>query len=145
MRWLKSEYILKGLFLGVLLFAAIQEARPPDADTPEPGWAAAGRVTLLMLGGLVVGLVLAAVRKLRQGYKVNGRVPAFVVFLLLESPTFVYAGIIIGLIAGAYTLRHTDEDTRLWITTALGGVALGVLFGVLRDVRHRLTRLGLCL
>jgi tetratricopeptide (TPR) repeat protein len=145
MRWLKSEYILKGLFLGVLLFAAIQETMPPNSDTPEPGWAAVGRVTLLMLGGLVAGLVLAAVRKLRQGYKVNGRVPAFIVFLLLESPTFVYAGIIIGLIAGAYTLRRTDDDTRLWVTTALGGAALGVVFGALREVRGRLARLGLCL
>src|SRR5438552_4112492 len=104
MRWLKSEYLLKGLFLGALLFAALQEATPPEADKPEPGWPALGQVTLLMLAGLAVGLGVAAVRKLRQGYKVNGRVPAFVVFLLLESPGFVYAGILIGLIAGAYSL-----------------------------------------
>src|SRR5262249_3457281 len=94
---------------------------------------------------LALGLVVAAVRNLRQGYKVNGRGPAFLVFLLLESPTLVYAGIIIGLIAGAYTLRHTEDDTRLWISTALGGVVLGVLFSALREVRHRLARLGLCL
>jgi tetratricopeptide (TPR) repeat protein len=145
MRWLKSEYILKGLFLGALLFAALQEATPPEPDKPEPGWPALVQVTLLMLGGLALGLGVAAVRKLREGYKVNGRVPAFVAFLFLESPTLVYAGILIGLIAGAYTLRHTAEDTQLWITTALGGIALGVLFGVLRDVRNRLARLALCL
>jgi tetratricopeptide (TPR) repeat protein len=145
MRWLKSEYILKGLFLGALLFAALQAATPPEPDKPDPGWPAVAQVTLLMLGGLALALGIAAVRKMREGYKVNGRVPAFIIFLLLESPGLVYAGIIIGLIAGAYTLRHTTADTQLWITAALGGIALGVLFGVLRDVQHRLARLGLCL
>jgi tetratricopeptide (TPR) repeat protein len=142
MRWLKPEYLLKGLFLGALLFAALQEA-----TQPEPGWPALALVTLLMLAGLVVGLVIAAVRKVRAGYKVNGRVPAFVVFLLLESPGLVYAGILLGLIAGAYTLGvgRRAEDTRLWVTTAFGGVVLGLVFSLLRDVRHRLARLGLCL
>jgi tetratricopeptide (TPR) repeat protein len=144
MRWLKSEYILKGLFLGVLLFAAVQEA-VPEGDSPQPGWPALGRVTLLMLGGLLVGLAVAAVRKVREGYKVSGRLPAFVVFLLLESPTLVYTGIIVGLIAGAYSVSRTGEQTRLWLTTALGGAALGLVFSNLRDVRHRLARLGLCL
>jgi hypothetical protein len=144
MRWLKSEYLLKGLFLGMLLFAAVQEAAP-RGEPADTGWPALTRVTLLMLGGLVVGLGIAAVRKLRQGYKVNGRLLAFLVFLLLESPTLVYTGIIVGLIAGAYTLRHTDEDTSLWISTALGGIVLGLLFSVLRDVRRRPWRLGLCL
>jgi tetratricopeptide (TPR) repeat protein len=142
MRWLKPEYLLKGLFLGALLFAALQEA-----TLPEPGWPALGQVTLLMLAGLAVGLVLAAVRKLRQGYQVNGRVPAFLVFLLLESPGLVYAGILLGLIAGAYTLGvgRRAEDTQLWITTAFGGVLLGLVFSALRDVRNRWARLGLCL
>jgi tetratricopeptide (TPR) repeat protein len=147
MRWLKSEYLLKGLFLGALLFAAYQEATPPDLETPAPGWPALGQVTLLMLAGLVGGLVLAAVRKLREGYKINGRIVAFVVFLLLESPGLVYTGILVGLIAGAYTLGvgQRAEDTRLWITMAFGGVALGLIFSSLRDVRHRLARLGLSL
>src|SRR5271157_2166560 len=108
MRWLKSdyvEYILKGLFLGVLLFAARQEA-VPQGD--EPGWPAVAQVTLFTLAGLVIGLALAAVGKLREGYRLNGRVPAFVVFLFLESPGLVYAGILIGLIAGASTLLHTE-------------------------------------
>jgi tetratricopeptide (TPR) repeat protein len=142
MRWLKAEYLLKGLFLGALLFAALQEAAQP-----EPAWPAVAQVTLLMLGGLALGLGVAAVRKLREGYKVNGRVPAFIIFLLLESPSLVYAGILIGLIAGSYTLGvgRSAEDTQLWITTALGGGVLGLLFNALREVRNRLTRLGLCL
>ncbi|MFI4983514.1 MAG: hypothetical protein ACHQIO_24445, partial [Nevskiales bacterium] len=148
MRWLKSEYvesILKGLFLGVLLFAALQEAVPQGDPAEPPGWPALGRVTLFMLGGLVVGLVIAAVWKLREGYKINGRVVAFIVFLLLESPALVYTGIIFGLIAGSNSLRHGDDDTYLWVSTALGGAALGVVFGVLRDVRKRWRRIGLCL
>jgi tetratricopeptide (TPR) repeat protein len=148
MRWLKSdyvEYILKGLFLGVLLFAALKEATPPGPDQPEPGWPALAQVTLFTLAGLTIGLSLAAVRKLREGYRLNGRVPAFVVFLFLESPGFVYAGILIGLIAGACTLLHTEQDRWLWLETALGGVVLGLVFRSLRDVRRRWTRLGLSL
>jgi tetratricopeptide (TPR) repeat protein len=144
MRWLKSEYLLKGLFLGVLLFAAVQEAVPRD-DNPALGWPALARVTLLMLLGLVAGLVLAAVKKRREGYRVNGRVPAFLVFLLLESSTLVYAGILLGLIAAAYTLPHTTDEVRRGISLALGGVVLGIIFSALRHVTHRAARLGLCL
>src|SRR5262249_38742748 len=99
------ESILKGLFLGVLLFAALQEAVPPAEGSEQlAGWPALGRVTLFMLGGLALGLGIAAVWKLREGYKINGRFAAFIVFLLLESPTLVYTGIIVGLIAGAHEL-----------------------------------------
>jgi tetratricopeptide (TPR) repeat protein len=147
MRWPKSEYILKGLFLGALLFAALREATPEAPGQPAPGWPALVRVTLLMAGGLAVALVLAAVRKLREGYKVHGRIPAFLVFLVLESPGFVYAGVLLGLIAGAYSLGvgRSAGDTQLWITAALGGAALGIVFSLLREVRNRWARLGLCL
>ena len=70
--------------------ARLAGAGPGHAADARPAWP--------------LGLAVAAVRKLREGYKVNGRVPAFVVFLLLESPGLVYAGILLGLIAGAYTL-----------------------------------------
>jgi tetratricopeptide (TPR) repeat protein len=147
MRWPKSEYILKGLFLGALLFAALREAAPPTGGEPASAWPALVRVTLLMAAGLTVALAVAAIRKLREGYKVNGRVPAFLVFLVLESPGFVYAGILLGLIAGAYSLGvgRSAGDTQLWITAALGGVALGIVFSLLREVQNRWTRLGLCL
>ena len=143
MRWLHSEYLLKGLCLGLLLFAALQEAVPSPDGGPEPGWPAVTRVTLLALGGLVAALGIAAVLKLREGFRARGRHLAFLAFLLLESPTLVYGGIILGLAVGAYTLLGTDEDTHLLLGTLIGGLLLGLLFNVLQRVRRSMARLGL--
>src|SRR5262245_24247675 len=110
MRWPLSEYILKGVFLGLLLFAALNAQSPADA----------GRVGLWLGGGLAVGLAVAAVMKLRQGFRPAGRPLTFLLFLLLESPTLVYAGSILGLAVGAFTLRPQD-DNRLLLATLGGG------------------------
>src|SRR3954451_5575585 len=73
MRWAKSEYILKGVFLGLLLFVSLQKGLD---------WEATGRVALWLVGGFLVALVLAAARQLRD-IKGLGRNPAgFVLFLL---------------------------------------------------------------
>src|SRR5205085_12324380 len=95
MRWPLSEYVLKGIFLGLLLFAAL--------GAPDP--TAAGRVGLWLAGGLGAGLLVAAVLKLRQGFRPAGRPLTFLLFLLLESPTLVYAGSILGLAVGAFRLQ----------------------------------------
>lgn len=137
MRWLQSEYILKGIYLGVLLLVAVQ----------VPDWRAVGAVALCMLGGLVLALGIAAARKLREGYRVKGRLPAFVLFLVLESPSLVYTGIILGTLLGAYLAIPRPEGPENWhLPIAVGGGAvLGVLFGALRELQHRWTRLGLSL
>src|SRR4026209_60643 len=57
MRWAKSEYILKGVFLGLLLFVSLQK----DVD-----WATTGRVALWLLGGLGVALIIAAARQFKD-------------------------------------------------------------------------------
>jgi tetratricopeptide (TPR) repeat protein len=134
MRWLLSEYILKGIFLGLLLFVALQ----------EPDWMQTGQVALLTACGLGLSLGTAAWLKLREGYQARGRVPAFVLFLLLESPTLVYAGILLGLAAGAFSIGHSENEIWL-IYTIAGGVILGVLFWLVRTVENRWFRLGLSL
>src|SRR5581483_5857388 len=70
MRWPLSEYVLKGLFLGLLLFAAL--------NAPDPS-AVAG-VGLWLAGGLAAGLAVAAVLKLRQGFRPGGRPLTFLLF-----------------------------------------------------------------
>jgi tetratricopeptide (TPR) repeat protein len=134
MRWLVSEYILKGIFLGLLLFVALQ----------EPDWTQTGQVALFTAGGLAVFLGIAAWLKLREGYKAQGRAPAFILFLLLESPGLVYAGILLGLAAGAYSIGRPENEVWLKYTFA-GGVVLGILFWLLRRVENRWIRLGLSL
>src|SRR5262249_47931681 len=96
------------------------------------------------LGGLLLALTLAALWKLRQGYRIRGRLAPFILFLLLESPTLVYIGILGGTLLGAWLLREGETDP-LFVQMVGGGAALGVLFWVLRHVRERRTRLGLSL
>jgi tetratricopeptide (TPR) repeat protein len=140
MRWLQTEYLLKGLYLGLLAFLAVQEA-----TATVPDWRTPLFVTLFTFGGLALALGVAAYGKRRQGYQVKGRLLAFVLFLLLESPTLVYAGILLGTAAGAAVLRLFGESADLLVATVGGGVALGVLFGALRQLTNHWARLGLSL
>jgi tetratricopeptide (TPR) repeat protein len=136
MRWLQTEYILKGLFLGLILFAGLEEAKAP---------AMLGYVNLCILAGLVGAIVLGGVLKVREGYRVRGRLLIFVLFLMLESPYLVYAGVIGGALVGLYVAMTGPLETDLLVAILGSGVALGVLFGILRQVRNKLTRIGLIL
>jgi tetratricopeptide (TPR) repeat protein len=131
MTWLPSEYLLKGIFLGLLLFAALSAGTDP--------WAA-GRVGLWLVGGLGVGLTIAAVQKIREGFRIAGRPLTFLLFLLLENPTLVYAGSILGLFAGVLAIRPEDSS-RLLFWCIGGGAALGMGLMWLRAVPNALHRL----
>src|SRR5690242_7833613 len=110
MRWLQSEYLLKGVYLGLLLYASLQQA----AATPEQGWDALARVDLLALAGLVLALVVAGLAKVREGYRVRGRLLIFTLFLLLESTTLVYAGILGGTLGGiAWANQFLGDQSRV--------------------------------
>src|SRR5262245_23361696 len=133
-RWLQIEYVLKGIYLGLLLFVALQ----------EPDGAKTALVMLFTLGGLVICLGIAAVRKLREGFQVKGRVPAFILFLLLESHGLVYIGILSGMAIGALAIRNLEsERASLFAPAVLGGGVLGFVFWLLRHVVDQRIRLGL--
>ncbi len=134
MRWLQTEYILKGVYLGLVLFAALQQS----------AWESLAKVNLAAVAGLALALALAALTKLREGYRVRGRLLVFLLFLLLESPTLVYAGILGGTLAGIYLIRQPGADD-LFLPTLLGGAAVGLAFGALREVRRRDLRIVLSL
>jgi tetratricopeptide (TPR) repeat protein len=140
MRRLQTEYLLKGLYLGLIALAGLRAAAADAAS-----WQTPVVVTLYSLGGLTLALGVAAWGKLRQGYQVKGRFLAFVLFLLLESPTLVYAGILLGTAAGAAALHLIGDDANLFAATVGGGVALGALFGVVRRLADRRVRLALSL
>ena len=135
MRWLHAEYILKGTYLGLLLFAALA----------EPDWISLGVVALLALGGLAIALGVAAFQKMRAGYRAAGKFLPFLAFLILESPILVYAGIVGGMAAGAAFLCKDLTDVRLLALLAMAGAALGIVFWLLRTVRQRWYRVGLSL
>ena len=148
MRWAKSEYILKGVFLGLLLFVSLQK----DLD-----WYATGRVALWLVGGFLVALVIAAIRQFRD-IKGLGRNPlGFLLFLLLENPLLIYAGIIFGLAGAAIDLVGTkltllglewDSENRplemsILGYCVLGGALFGYGLGELRQITNPLYRLGI--
>jgi tetratricopeptide (TPR) repeat protein len=135
MRWLQTEYILKGLYLGLLLFVALH----------EPDWAAFGLVNLLAFGGLVLFLGIAAFRKMQEGFRAQGKPLAFVLFLLLESPELVYGGVLLGMAVAAFMVSGSPPDSEVLAAMAGGGAVLGVLFWVLRYVQNRWARFGLSL
>jgi tetratricopeptide (TPR) repeat protein len=134
MRWLQAEYVLKGIYLGLLVFVAVEAPGRPAIET----------VSLCTLGGLALALVVAAVLKFRQGYRPQGRPVAFVVFLLLESPTLVYAGILLGMTVGAY-LALPDTPPSYAADAAAAGAVLGIVFSIVRQQQQRAVRLGLSL
>ncbi len=135
MRWLQTEYILKGIYLGLLLNVAFQ----------DPDWARIGWLALWTLGGLALALGIAAVRKMREGYHVRGRLLSFILFLLLENPILVYAGVILGLAGGAVWIQDPEESEWLFPACVGGGAALGIGFLLLEHLRDRRVRLGVTL
>jgi tetratricopeptide (TPR) repeat protein len=142
MRWLQTEYIWKGIYLGLLLYAALH----------EPDWRSLALVNVCTLAGLLVGLGVAAARKRAQGFHVRGRVLAFVLFLLLESPTPVYAGVLAGTAAGVLASPYlgagaatAEPPWRELLLFVGGGAVLGSLFGSLKVVPRREVRIALSL
>jgi tetratricopeptide (TPR) repeat protein len=147
MRWLQTEYLLKGIYLGLVLFAAFQLAAIPPSG---PWLEALARINLLALGGLALAILVAGILKVREGFRVQGRLLPFLFFLLLESSTLTYVGILGGTLAGIWLVREAHPDTQealkpLFLPTLAGAAIAGLAFGVLRQVRDRLTRIGLIL
>ncbi len=131
MRWDLTEYLLKGLYLGVFVSLGL---RNPDAETVL-------RLAIFMVGGLVLALVSAAYHKIRDGLAVKGRWAPFVLFLLLENPGAVYTGVMVGLLAGAYPALSAEAVDNEWDPRFYGplfvGPLLGILFWYIRSIPKR--------
>ncbi|MCI0682800.1 MAG: hypothetical protein L0Y71_11925 [Gemmataceae bacterium] len=133
MTWTQTEFLLKGIYLGLLLTIALR----------GPTWHELALVGACTLGGLVVCLAVAAYHKIREGYRIGGRLPAFVLFLLLENPGSVYMGIIFGLLLGSrvgFYGRESEEENWWLLAPVAGGAVLGIVFYVMRHVRDRQLR-----
>jgi tetratricopeptide (TPR) repeat protein len=156
MRFLQTEYLIKGTYLGLVLFAALLVGSIPSETALVSR--ALFYINLTALAGLAVALVIAGLLRLREGFRIRGRLVPFILFLLLESPTLAYIGILGGTVAGLYLARgllpEPDPETRygpkatlehLFLYVIVGGAVGGLVFGWLRQVRHRLLRLVLIL
>jgi tetratricopeptide (TPR) repeat protein len=152
MRWQQTEFIFKGIYLGMLLFVGLV-LREPD------WWKDMAQVGVCTFGTLLLFLGATALRKLAEGYRIRGRLGAFVLFLLLENPGMVFAGVLLGMLLGTYSLladyslfgsvRVRDEEAERYrlLYCVLGGAALGLVFNVLYHVESLKARrwLGLAL
>ncbi|MFO0880640.1 MAG: tetratricopeptide repeat protein [Gemmataceae bacterium] len=156
MRLVPTEYLLKGFYLGLVLFAAlVLAAFPAGENAASPVVQGLLRLNLATLAGLVLALTVAAILRFREALRARGRMLAFFLFLLLESPTLVYLGILAGTFVGLLLLRgialggldaeHQSALERLFLPVLGGSAAAGLAFGLLRQVQDRLTRLVLIL
>jgi tetratricopeptide (TPR) repeat protein len=127
MRWQQTEFLLKGVYLGLLLHLALA----------APTWGQLAVVGGSLLAGLALALAVAAGYKLREGYRVRGRWAPFLLFLLLEHPGLVYAGVLLGLALGSYyTLSPlTTLQEEQAVVTVGGGAVLGYLLWLLRHIQ----------
>ncbi len=122
--WHRNEYILKGLFLGLWVFFALQVPA-----TPADAW----KNTFWVLGwvgtGLSIGLLLGTGRLVRRGVKPWDNWKAFPLLVLLESPLFIYSGIMFGL---GFGLLSGNELIKPW------SAPLAEVFGLAwDDIRHK--------
>jgi hypothetical protein len=135
LRWDQSEFLLKGIFLGLLVQTALL----------APTWDELAWVAGITAGALLLCLVGAAVLKLREGYRIRGRILGFTLFLLLDNPTLVYAGLVGGLGSGVVVTFSSREGGLGWqgLTAIAAGAGLGLVLNTLRQVRDNRTRLWL--
>jgi tetratricopeptide (TPR) repeat protein len=133
------EYWGKGLAMALIAFVALETCLN-DAQ-PDP-WRLA-IVYLPALAGLLAFMSVAAVGMFRAGHRVGGRVPAFVVFLLLDNPFRVYLGILGGLVLGVLAVVYLAQWPWLHLPMAIvAGLAIGEAFSFLQRVANRWIRGG---
>src|SRR5437868_3232683 len=135
MRWVHVEYLLKGVFLGLLAYAAFV------VPAPSAAFAVAG----CLLGGLAAGLAVAAARQLRAGVRPQGRLLPYLLFLLLEHPQQVYGGTLAGLMLGILVTQPPGSESRPLVACVGAGLLIGADLAALRVVRDRWVRFGVAL
>jgi tetratricopeptide (TPR) repeat protein len=137
--WQQTEFLLKGVYLGLLVMIACMVPAPTALELTL--------IALYTAVGLLAFLAVAGYRKIREGYRVRGRWVGFIVFLLLENPGMVYAGMLVGLSGGimlTFNRREVADDAvaipldAIW--PVLGGAALGGIFYALRNMRQPMYR-----
>ncbi|MBI1830439.1 MAG: hypothetical protein HYR84_03200 [Planctomycetes bacterium] len=140
--WKQTEFLLKGIYFGFLVMIAWF----------VPQWDELALITLYTLGGLGLCLGWAAYQKIREGYRIQGRLLGFIVFLLLDHPGLVYAGLLGGLSIGTILTFHSrvlvegqDAIPIESVWPVAGGAILGYIFFAMRHVEDTLQRFWISL
>lgn len=117
MRWSVAEYLCKGLFVGLLTYAALI----------APSMPAAAWFTLALTVGLGVGLIAALSLVRRQGVHLCGPWSARLLFAAIEYPRPVYTGTLIGLGVGVVFAGWGGHNLRLLFMMMIVGLAVAVV------------------
>jgi len=123
-----TEYVLKGIFLGLCAFGSIQAGIMDE--TPWEGFL---RLNCLAWSGLAIGWIWAAYQERANLAKVSRNPISFLLFLNLEHSGAIYNGIIIGTCMGV--LFAIPQNTPLLMTTILSGIVLGACFAFSRKLK----------
>ena len=127
------EYLAKGVFLGLWAYLALI----------QPDWATFTRIVIWGVVGFVLGYVAGFTQQILRGYKPTANLPGFLLLVLLDSPYFIYIGLIGGIGLGI-GLETDPPDGREWLGyCGLGGALLGFGLFQLRQVRDWFWRFGL--
>jgi tetratricopeptide (TPR) repeat protein len=134
------ENLLKGVFLGLWAYLAV--AQPPAA----PDWPRFWLVIGITGAGFGIGLLVGAGLQVARGFR-PGRHPAgFLLAVLMESPLWIYLGVVGGLGVGVVADRvmHSPTPDKDWLAYfSIGGAVLGYGFYQLRQVTDWAWRFGL--
>jgi tetratricopeptide (TPR) repeat protein len=155
--WHRNEYVLKGLFWGLWVFFALQVPANPADAWKDIFWVLGWTCT-----GLLIGLVLGTAKLVSRGVKPWDNPKAFPLLVVLESPLFIYAGILFGLSAGVVSgrefaqpwalplgqafgltwddIKHTPPVGDWLVYCAAGGVVLGLAMVWIRQIEDPPTR-----
>ncbi len=131
------EYLLKGVFLSLWSYLAL--ILPPQ----NPDWSRFALILGFALGGLIFGLLTGAWMQIRRGFKPATNWKAFPLVVLLESPFWIYGGLIAGLAIGLVSLVtvNSDEPITGWLAYFVaGGAILGYGFHQLTQIRSGIWR-----
>jgi tetratricopeptide (TPR) repeat protein len=113
--WHRNEYMLKGLFLGLWAFFALQVPTNSADAWKDIAWVLGWTIT-----GLVIGLVIGTLRLYARCVKPWDNWKAFPLLLLLENPVLLYGGILLGLTVGVVSGREFAQPWALPIAQAFG-------------------------
>lgn len=136
MRAYVLEYFLKGVFLGLAIYGALQAG-----SVENPTLSIFLTLNGVAWGGLFFAFIAGVISQ-RAQLKVGLKNPAaFILFLVLENSSKIFDGILLGTALGVFVA--VPSDSKLLISCVGLGGALGLSFFSVRKVKVPNVRLGI--
>lgn len=134
--WWNLEYLLKGVYLGLLLYGAAALGLSEGKN-----WSGLALVSLFPWAGLILSIVIAAITQRAALIRPGSAVAKFG-YLLLEQPQLMQAGLFGGIVFGSFSVAGAlGDDRNAWLLLFLGGATiLGVTIAAAKLIPDRLIR-----